>query len=62
MIDVDDPGVGPIKLVGNPIKLSESKPVTDIPSPLLGEHTEETLAEIEYSKEEIAALKEEGVV
>lgn len=62
VIDIEDPGVGPIRLVGNPIKLSESKPVTDIPSPLLGENTEEILTEIGYTKEEITALKEEGVI
>lgn len=62
VIDVEDPGVGPIKLVGNPIKLSESKPVTDIPSPLLGENTEEILAEIGYTEEDITQLREEGVI
>ncbi len=62
IIDVEDPGVGPIKLVGNPIKLSENKPVTDIPSPLLGEHTKEVLAEIGYPEEEINRLREEGVI
>lgn len=62
VIDVEDPGVGPIKLVGNPIKLSESKPVTDIPSPLLGENTEEILAEIGYTEEDINQLREEGVI
>ena len=62
VIDVEDPGVGPIKLVGNPIKLSESKPVTDIPSPLLGENTEEILAEIGYTEEEMNQLREDGVI
>ncbi len=62
VINVEDPGVGPIKLVGNPIKLSESKPVTNIPSPLLGENTEEILAEIGYTEEDINQLREEGVI
>jgi formyl-CoA transferase len=47
--------------VGNPIKLSES-PADVKRSPLLGEHTNEVLAELGYSKNDIEALKSEGVI
>jgi len=41
--------------VGSPIKFSDMKPeITG--SPLLGEHTDEVLAQLGYSKEQIAAL------
>jgi formyl-CoA transferase len=47
--------------VGNPIKLSDSP--TDVTrSPLLGEHTDEVLAQLGYSAEAIAALREERVI
>lgn len=62
VIEVNDPGVGPIKLVGNPIKLSGSTPITDIPSPLLGANTKEVLEEIGYTEEDIDKLREEGVI
>jgi formyl-CoA transferase len=43
--------------VGSPIKFSDMKPeITG--SPLLGEHTEEVLAELGYSKEQISAMHE----
>jgi formyl-CoA transferase len=47
--------------VGNPIKLSDS-PTEVTRSPLLGEHTEEVLAQLGYSAEKIAALREDRVI
>jgi formyl-CoA transferase len=41
--------------VGSPIKFSELKPVVTA-SPLLGEHTDEVLAELGFSKEQIAGM------
>jgi formyl-CoA transferase len=41
--------------VGSPIKFSDLKPVVTA-SPLLGEHTDEVLAELGYSKDQIAAM------
>ena len=41
--------------VGSPIKFSDLKPVVTA-SPLLGEHTDEVLAELGYSKEQVAAM------
>ena len=47
--------------VGNPIKMSDS-PTEVTRSPLLGEHTDEVLAQLGYAAEEVAALRGSGVV
>ena len=61
IVEVDHPERGKYLTVGNPIKLSDSP--TDVQrSPLLGEHTDEVLAEIGLSSAEIAAAKEENAV
>lgn len=62
VIEVNDPVMGPVKLVGDPIHLSENTPITNLPSPTLGEHTDEILTQLGYTSEEIKALKEKKVV
>jgi formyl-CoA transferase len=53
VVEVDHPTRGKYLSVGNPIKLSDS-PSEVVRSPLLGEHTDEILAELGYSKEQSA--------
>jgi formyl-CoA transferase len=61
IVEVDHPVRGKYLTVGNPIKLSDSP--TDVTrSPLLGEHTDEVLAEFGFSKSEIEDLKKEKAV
>lgn len=62
VIEVNDPVIGPLKLVGNPMKLSENEPILDVPSPTLGEHTSEILLSLGYGVEEIKQYKEKNVV
>jgi formyl-CoA transferase len=59
MVEVDHPKRGKYLSVGNPIKLSAS-PTEVQRSPLLGEHTEEVLAELGYSPDNMRALAEAG--
>ena len=61
VVEVDHPVRGKYLTVGNPIKMSDSS--TEVTrSPLLGEHTEEVLAQLGYSAEKIAALREDRVI
>jgi formyl-CoA transferase len=61
VVEVDHPTRGKYLTVGNPIKLSDSP--TDVTrSPLLGEHTEEVLAQLGFSAAEVATLRAEGAV
>jgi len=48
--------------LGNPIKLSDTPPHLRWPAPALGQHTEEVLAGIGYSRGDIAAFRERGVI
>jgi formyl-CoA transferase len=62
IVEVDHPERGPYLSVGCPVKLSDNDVVVER-SPLLGEHSEEILAAVlGYSAEEIASLKDSGVV
>lgn len=62
VVEVDHPERGKYRTVGNPIKLSNS-PTEVKRSPLLGEHTEEILADVlGYSAEDIDSLREAGAV
>ena len=62
VVEVDHPERGKYLSVGNPVKLSDS-PVDVLRSPLLGEHTNEILADVlEYSSEEISEIRASGVV
>src|SRR4051794_38989838 len=61
VVEVEHPTRGAYLTVGNPIKLSDS-PTEVTRSPLLGEHTEEVLAQLGYSAEKIAALREDRVI
>jgi len=61
VVEVDHPTRGKYLTVGNPIKLSASS--TEVRrSPLLGEHTDEILAELGFDADEVAAARAQGAV
>jgi formyl-CoA transferase len=60
--ELDHPDAGRIRVVGPPVKLSETPAQVTRPSPLYGQHTAEVLGELGYSEGEIAALAAERVV
>jgi len=49
-----------VRLLGMPVKLSRTPGAPAGPGPALGEHTEEVLASLGYSEEEISALLDSG--
>ena len=61
VVEVDHPTRGKYLTVGNPIKMSDS-PTEVTRSPLLGEHTEEILVELGYTKDQVATLRAEGAI
>jgi len=61
VVEVDHPKRGKYLTVGNPIKMSDS-PTEVLRSPLLGEHTEEVLAELGYTTDQVAALRSAGAI
>ena len=61
VVEVDHPTRGKYLSVGNPIKMSDS-PSEVTRSPLLGEHTDEILAELGYAPDKVANMHAEGVI
>ncbi len=52
----------PVKVLGNPIKLSASPVTYRSPPPYLSEHTDSTLTALGYDDDMIAKLKADGIV
>ncbi|MDR6952092.1 formyl-CoA transferase [Ancylobacter sp. 3268] len=61
VVEVDHPKLGKYLTVGSPIKFSDVE-VNITASPLLGQHTNEVLADLGYSQEEIAQLHDAKAV
>jgi crotonobetainyl-CoA:carnitine CoA-transferase CaiB-like acyl-CoA transferase len=64
VVELDQPGVETaVRLLGAPFKLSRTPAApTRAPGPGLGQHTDELLAAVGYSNEEITALHDAGAV
>jgi crotonobetainyl-CoA:carnitine CoA-transferase CaiB-like acyl-CoA transferase len=62
VIEVEHPVAGSVRMIGIPIKFSETPGGIDKSPPALGQHNEEILGSLGYSETEIVALREEGVI
>jgi crotonobetainyl-CoA:carnitine CoA-transferase CaiB-like acyl-CoA transferase len=62
VVEVEQPELGRVSLLGAPIKLSRTPADPTRGAPALGEHTEEVLRESGFADDEIAALLESGAV
>ena len=60
VVEFEQPGIGKVEQLGNPVKLSRTPAGPPRAAPAIGEHTEEVLAEAGMSEAEIAALIESG--
>ncbi|KAL4911320.1 hypothetical protein BDW74DRAFT_184704 [Aspergillus multicolor] len=56
------PACGPLKVISPPVKYSNAEPSIRRAPPLLGEHTDEILAELGLLGEEIGELRSKGVI
>lgn len=62
VVEYEHPVAGKIKVTGIPVKLSKTPGQIRRPPPLLGEHTDEILAESGYTQEEIAEFRAAGII
>jgi crotonobetainyl-CoA:carnitine CoA-transferase CaiB-like acyl-CoA transferase len=62
VVEVDHPKAGRLTLPGPPYKLSETPASVRTAPPMLGQHTEEILAELGYSPTDIGHLRRTGTV
>jgi crotonobetainyl-CoA:carnitine CoA-transferase CaiB-like acyl-CoA transferase len=60
--EVDDGRGGTVTLCGVPLNMSATPPQPGRRPPDLGEHSEEVLVELGYTNEEIASMRNEGVL
>ncbi len=58
----EHPSHGPVELVACPVKLSETPAQIRRPAPEMGQHTEEVLLENGFTWEDIAKLKDLGII
>jgi crotonobetainyl-CoA:carnitine CoA-transferase CaiB-like acyl-CoA transferase len=61
-VEVPHPLVDSLRLVASPMKLSATPVAYRRAPPLLGQHTDEVLGEFGWSREQIAAWREQGVI
>lgn len=57
---IEQPGMGTVRQLGVPVKMSRTPGDPTRPAPAFGEHTDQVLREAGYSEEEVAAMIESG--
>ena len=62
IVQIPHPLIPDLRLLGLPIKLSETPGAVRLPPPLKGQHTEEVLIDLGYSTADIKALRERQVI
>ena len=53
---------GRVRAIGSPVKLVDTPATVRIPPPLLGEHKDQILAELNCTPDQILSLRSSGVV
>jgi formyl-CoA transferase len=63
VLEAPHPTAGTVRMTGFPYKFSETPAELHAPPPLLGQHTEEILTTVlDYSIEEVSALRDKGAI
>jgi crotonobetainyl-CoA:carnitine CoA-transferase CaiB-like acyl-CoA transferase len=63
LVDCEHPVAGRIKMVGPPVRMSDTPGSVRAPAPLLGEHTDEVIRErLALADGELARLRETGAI
>jgi crotonobetainyl-CoA:carnitine CoA-transferase CaiB-like acyl-CoA transferase len=62
VLEVEHPGHGRVRMTGFPVKLSATPARLRRPAPALGEHTDAVLRELGYAPEQIASLRDAGII
>jgi crotonobetainyl-CoA:carnitine CoA-transferase CaiB-like acyl-CoA transferase len=62
LVEMTHPRMGPVRLVGSGIRMSETPPRIKTAPPVLGEHTEDILAALGYDDASRQTLCELGVI
>jgi crotonobetainyl-CoA:carnitine CoA-transferase CaiB-like acyl-CoA transferase len=62
MVPLEHPVVGRTRIMGTPVRLSDTPSVPLRPAPTLGQHTDDILAELGYGPDRIAELREAEVI
>lgn len=60
--DVSHPQLGPVRITGQAVRMSETNPYVRGCSPLLGEHNDQVYREYGYTEQEIETLRDKGVM
>jgi crotonobetainyl-CoA:carnitine CoA-transferase CaiB-like acyl-CoA transferase len=63
LVECEHPSAGTVRIVGPPVKLSDTAGAIRTPAPLLGQHTDDVLRErLGLGDDEIEELRREGVI
>jgi len=62
IIEVDDPRAGKVRMMGIPVKISDAPGEVRTLAPDLGQHTDEILMEIGYTKAQLQQLRQKGII
>jgi formyl-CoA transferase/CoA:oxalate CoA-transferase len=62
IVELQHPAAGPVKSMGNPIRLSDMPVSYRLAPPMLGQHTHEVLIESGYNEPTIASYRRQGIV
>jgi crotonobetainyl-CoA:carnitine CoA-transferase CaiB-like acyl-CoA transferase len=60
--EIEHPLAGKVSMVGPALQMSETPLAVQGSSPALGQHTDEVLASIGYRDDEVAAMRDKGVI